>query len=184
MLLLQDKFKFSPDREKGQLLQPMLPAMAVALRHSDNTKPIILAFFHHVQLDCLLITNTADVTMLMTRPTMVIRLGATHIGQNVTNQFQYLGRDSRLDWLDLSIVLLLIGECGILKCFLLTENTYLYLHGVFRIKNSNFGMLSWKPLIQNTYFCIVGSRMDEQEEEYLCSFSFRSSRSLRVEKWL
>ena len=29
--------------------------------------------------------------MLMTRPTMVMRLGATHIGQRVTNQFQNLG---------------------------------------------------------------------------------------------
>ena len=75
----------------------MLLAMADALRHSDNTKPIILAFFLRVYFDCLLITNTADVTMLMTRPTMVIRLGATHMGQNVTNQFQYLRRDSRLD---------------------------------------------------------------------------------------
>ena len=51
MLLLQNKFKFSPDREKGQLLQPMLLAMAVALRRSDNTKPIILAFFLHVYFD-------------------------------------------------------------------------------------------------------------------------------------
>ena len=50
-----------------------------------------LAPLQMVILESLFLTNTAEVTMLMTRPTMVIRLGATHIGQRVTNQFQYLG---------------------------------------------------------------------------------------------
>merc|ERR1719190_75403 len=33
-------------------------------------------------------TSTSEVTMLMASPTIVIRLGATHSGTRVTNQFQ------------------------------------------------------------------------------------------------
>ena len=69
----------------------MWPAKGVALRHLDNTTPVKKTFDQKIIVEMLL-TNTAEVTMLMMRPTMVIRLGATHIGQRVTSQFQYLGR--------------------------------------------------------------------------------------------
>ena len=68
----------------------MWPAKGVALRHLDNTTPVEDTSNQMIIPETML-TNTAEVTMLMMRPTMVIRLGATHIGQRVTNQFQYLG---------------------------------------------------------------------------------------------
>ena len=44
--------------------------------------------------------------------------------------------------------------------------------------NVNFKYLDIKT--SKSYFCMVGSRREAQEEEYLCSFSFRSSRSLNL----